>query len=146
MRTYKEVEELIKKYDKGDDFIGGVSEDKIEVAEKELEIKFLEEYKWFLREYGHGGVLGIDTIGIIEKTNSFPVVRHTKEYRKHKLGHDYIVIEDHGEFYYCINLSNGKVESWDYIGFKYVYADSFLDYLYIHINNKVEDGFADDME
>jgi hypothetical protein len=145
MKTYNEVEELIAQYTRATDFSGGVGEDKIREAEKQLQVKFPEQYKWFLSKYGDGGVLGMDVYGI-ESTNSFRVVDNTKIYRKHKLGHEYIVIEDQDEFYYCINLSNEKVENWDFKGFIDVYADTFLDYLYTKITNMVEDGFADDME
>ena len=94
-------------------------DDKIKNAEEELGIKFPEQYKWFLKKYGHGGVLGIDTLGVIEKTNSFPVVRYTKQCIGSNLKKEYIVIEDIDEYYYCLSMEDGKVRDWDFRGETY---------------------------
>ena len=61
----KKFTELIKAYD---DFmaIGAANEYKIDEAERELGLKFSEEYKAFLREYGTASANGHEFFGICD--------------------------------------------------------------------------------
>jgi antitoxin YobK len=60
---------------------GGVDDNRIIEVEKELNVILPESYKWFLREYGHGGVAGVTILGI--GLSGVPsVVRFTQRYRK----------------------------------------------------------------
>jgi len=135
MRTYKEIEELIKKYDEGDDFTGGVSDEIIKDVEKQLNLNLPEQYKWFLSKYGYGGVVGINIFGV-GKTSDYPVVIETNRMLKSPhFDKDWIAIESCDEYFYCLSTKDGKVRDWDFRGETYYEIDSFLDYLYTRIKD-----------
>lgn len=74
--------------------------------EKELNVKFPNSYKWFLKNFGQGGIYGIDILGSSDGilTN---VIKETKRNRKYyKLKNEYVVIENCDEFVYCLETSN----------------------------------------
>ncbi|MDR1940853.1 MAG: SMI1/KNR4 family protein [Endomicrobium sp.] len=107
MHTYEEmeklIEELMSKYDDGRAFAGGVSEENIKRMEEILDVKLPEQYKWFLRKYGHGGFMGFEIFGFISN-DSMPMVEYTQSYReKFKLGKEYIFIVNVDEYYYCLS-------------------------------------------
>ncbi len=57
--NYSKLQEFIKEYGQGDDFTGGVSEDKVKETELKLQVSLPDSYKWFLRNYGYGGLFGV---------------------------------------------------------------------------------------
>ncbi len=63
MELYTQVEQFLNDNAKERDFTGGIGEDKISKIEQDLKVKLPESYKWFLRNYGSGGVYGIDILG-----------------------------------------------------------------------------------
>ncbi|WP_340452534.1 SMI1/KNR4 family protein [Peribacillus butanolivorans] len=78
---YSALQEFIKEYGEDDDFTGGVSEDKVKETEQKLQVSLPESYKWFLRNYGYGGLFGVR---IIEYGFTGPaVVDATKGHQKY---------------------------------------------------------------
>ena len=89
---YLALQEFIKQYGEDDDFTGGVSEDQVKETENKLQVPLPESYKWFLRNYGSGGIFGVDIIGYDLVGPS--VVDATKDYQKYyKLIDGIVVIE-----------------------------------------------------
>lgn len=99
------------------DFTGGVDENKIKSIEVGLQIELPNSYKWFLRTYGKGGVLGVDILGF-GKIVPPSVTSQTEIYRKSGLPLEYVVIENCDEFLYCLDTSKMRdgecpVVFWD---------------------------------
>lgn len=106
---YLALQEFIKQYGEDDDFTGGVSEDQVKETENKLQVPLPESYKWFLRNYGSGGIFGVDIIGYDLVGPS--VVDATKDYQKqYKLIDGIVVIESVDEFAYC--LDTNKMKKW----------------------------------
>ncbi|KWW21736.1 hypothetical protein AS888_04295 [Peribacillus simplex] len=131
--NYSDLQEFIKNYGKVDDFTGGVSEDKVEETENKLQVPLPESYKWFLRNYGYGGLFGLRIIGYGFAGPA--VVDATKGHQKYyDLLDGLVVIEDIDEFAYCLDtnkMKNGEcpVITWDnQEGYGRKLADNFLDY------------------
>jgi len=134
---YSKVEKFIKENDSKDHatITGGVSEEKVEFIEDELNVNLPESYKWFLKNFGSGGVYGVDILGYDFCGAS--VVEFTNEYRKHyNLTDGLVVIEDIDFFAYCLDtnkMKNGEcpVFIWDREnGYENVVASSFIEYFY----------------
>ncbi|CAH0295497.1 Antitoxin YobK [Peribacillus simplex] len=130
---YSKLQEVIKEYGQGDDFTGGVSEDKVKETEKKLQVPLPESYKWFLKNYGSGGSFGIDIIGY--DCVGASVVTATKDHQKnYGLIDGIVVIEDIDEFAYCLDTNkmiNGEcpVIMWDnQEGYGRKLAINFVDY------------------
>lgn len=87
-----------------DDFTGGVDEKQIEYVQNTLEVQLPESYKWFLTNYGSGGLFGVDILGVA-KSNIASVVIETKNYRDLGMSKSLVVIEDTGEYAYCLDTS-----------------------------------------
>ncbi len=100
-----DLKNLIDNWEKDKDFSGGVGDKEIQEAELKLNVPFPESYKWFLKNYGHGNIGGTTIEGIYNSTY-FPVVEATIEMRNHGLEQCYVVINDRGEFCYCLDTSN----------------------------------------
>ena len=62
--------DIIKRYGEENDFYGKISEDDIKLVEKSLGIIFPESYKWFILNYGSGGICGVEILGIENKEDS----------------------------------------------------------------------------
>ena len=97
--------EMITEYEEDDDFCGEVSEADIKLVEEKLNVIFPESYKWFVRNYGSGGICGVEILGIENKDNS-SVVNGTERYRALGLDSDCIVVEDLGEFIMCVDTKD----------------------------------------
>lgn len=91
---------------------GEVSEDRIDSIEKELNVKFLEEYKVFLKKYGMMIGYGVEILGCGKSTVA-SVVKETKRHRKFGLPNNFIIISSADEWVYCLDLIDGEVFSWD---------------------------------
>ncbi|MGG1688410.1 SMI1/KNR4 family protein [Pseudalkalibacillus sp. NRS-1564] len=87
-----------------DDFTGGIDIKQIENVQDSLKLIFPESYKWFLNNYGSGGLYGIDILGVA-KSNISTVVIETESYRDLGLNDNLVVIEDVDEFAYCLDTS-----------------------------------------
>ncbi|WP_347343045.1 SMI1/KNR4 family protein [Peribacillus frigoritolerans] len=130
---YSALKEFIKQYGEDDDFTGGVSEDKVKETEQKLQVSLPESYKWFLRNYGYGGLFGVEIIGY--GFTGPAVVDATKGHQKYyDLIDGLVVIEDIDEFAYCLDINKMKdgecpVIMWDnQEGYGVKLADNFLEY------------------
>ncbi|MFE4243459.1 SMI1/KNR4 family protein [Peribacillus butanolivorans] len=131
---YSELQEFIKENRQDAYFTGGVSDEKVQETEIKLQVPLPESYKWFLRNYGYGGIFGVEIIGY--GLAGPAVVDTTKDYQEYyKLIDGIVVIENVGEFAYCLDtnkMQNGEcpVILWDnQEGYGFTAADNFLDYL-----------------
>lgn len=109
-----ELLEMINEYMEKGDFVGEVSDENITSVEKKLEVKFPPEYKeFFVKNFGSGGICGVDILGV-EGADYSSVVESTERYRKLGLPKKYIVIENVDEFIYCLStLGEFNVVRWD---------------------------------
>lgn len=130
--------ETIKKYEQQGDFNhANVTDEMIESAELTLGIKLPQQYIDFLKLYGHGGIGGIETIGV-GLTGRLIFVDTTLDYRAEELPNNLVVIENVDEWVNCIDCNTGKIVSWDFTGYiKEDYA-CFDDYLIDQMNNAIE--------
>lgn len=106
-----------------------VTDEMLKEAEKNMGIKLPEEYCLFLKEFGHGGIGGIEVLGV--GNNGDRVFEtETLKYREYGLPEGLIVIENCDEWVYCLNTDNGNVVMWCYgeNGYSVVY-DDFITYL-----------------
>lgn len=135
----EKIMSMIEEYSEAGDFIGKIEhEEVISDAEKELGTNVPEQYKWFIKNYGQGGIGGVQILGV-SKVNR-PVFRDiTIEYRNYGLPINLIVVENCGEWLYCIDLKTEKVIAWDRIsgvlGERY---NTFLDFLADRFNDEIE--------
>lgn len=135
----EKVINMIKEYSDDGDFIGEVSNGEIiNVAEKELGLNLPEEYKWFIKNYGQGGIGGVQILGV-SKANR-PMFRDvTVEYRNYGLPNNLIVVENCDEWLYCLDTDTQKVIVWDRIsgvlGERY---NTFLEFLTDRFNDEIE--------
>ncbi|MCM1254280.1 MAG: SMI1/KNR4 family protein [Clostridium sp.] len=134
-----ELYELLKKHEERGDFTHAVvTEEILNEAENRLGIKIPEEYKYFLKEFGHGGIGGIEVIGI-GKNDVLVFEKETLKYRAYGLPDELIVIENCDEWLYCINSIDGKVVMWSNGNIGYAEKfDSFDTYLYDRVNDILE--------
>lgn len=136
---YDEIIKTIKLYEENGDFTYPNVDDKtILRAEKELNVKLPDQYCWFLKQYGHGGINGIETYGI-GKNGKTIFVDKTLQFRVYGLENDKIVIENCDEWIYCLDEKSGTVVMWSQYdkNCKTVYKD-FLDYLNDRIGDAIE--------
>lgn len=121
-------------------FFGQVTDKEISRAEKKLGFKIPSPFVWFLKKYGSGGnhfdIIGYGKNGKIEN------VEETLEQRKNGLPKNFLIIENCDEFYYCIDITNGKIATWsqyDNDGLIYRF-DNFYDYLNDNLDNAIENS------
>ncbi|MDQ0187841.1 SMI1/KNR4 family protein [Cytobacillus kochii] len=131
----KELTNFINKHKEPDDFTGGVDGSRINSIQNELGVELPESYKWFLNTYGSGGLYGVDILGVA-KSNRDPVIVHTKRYRDLGMEKDLVVIEDAGEYAYCLYISEMEdnecpVIAWNRPGGldDYITAKNFYEFL-----------------
>ncbi|GGE62135.1 SMI1/KNR4 family protein [Priestia taiwanensis] len=90
-----EIINIIKTYQKERDFMGGVQESTIQYAEQVLNVKFPESYRWFVGNYGSGGLIGIEIYGCEEIGVDSSVIYQTRRYREdYKFPLNYIILND----------------------------------------------------
>ncbi|AXK16700.1 SMI1/KNR4 family protein [Bacillus sp. COPE52] len=126
------------------DFFGGVEDEFINQLEKRLDCKFPDNYRWFLKHYGGGGILGIDLTcaGYIDNS---PILSETGVHRKMGLPNSYVVIWDVGEYVYCLDTSSlvnseCPVVTWDFVSKKTVLeAKDFYEFLSRKLKSAIED-------
>ncbi|TYS59879.1 SMI1/KNR4 family protein [Sutcliffiella horikoshii] len=131
----KELSTFINDYKETDDFTGGVDKAQITLVQNELGVKLPESFKWFLSNYGSGGMFGVDIQGV-GKSNRPSVVVNTKRYRDLGLKNDLVVIENSGEYAYCLYTSNMEnnecpIIAWNRVGGldDYYTAKNFYEFL-----------------
>ncbi len=128
---------LIKRYEsKGDFTYASVSEFQLKEAEQKLGVKLPAQYIDFLKQYGHGGIAGIEIIGVGINGNLL-FVNETLKYRKYGLAVNLIVVENCDEWLYCIDCNTGNVVSW---------SDGDVENSYSSFDDFLLDRFADAIE
>jgi hypothetical protein len=128
----------IKKYEKKGDFnYASVTGKMIEDAEKQLGVKLPEQYIEYIKKFGHGGIAGLEIIGV-GLTGRMLFVESTLEYRTEELPDNLVVIEKVDEWLMCLDCNTGKVVSWDFSGYIKDEYDSFDDYLIDQMNSAIE--------
>ena len=128
----------IKKYEeKGDFNYASVTDKMIEDAEKQLGVKLPEQYIEYIKKFGHGGIAGLEIIGV-GLTGRMLFVESTLEYRAEELPDNLVVIEKVDEWLMCLDCNTGKVVSWDFSGYIKDEYDSFDDYLIDKMNSAIE--------
>jgi len=143
---------IISTYEKDGDFMGGVNEDTIREAARILNITFPKSYHWFLKQYGSGGLNGIDINGCEKPAADASVVYHTKLYReKYDLPLQYIVLEDIDGSVTCLDtnqMNDGEcpVVFWSRFS-KELYAityENFSEYLLESLQESVDNLYDED--
>lgn len=133
----KDIKDLIKQYEvKGSFTYETISDEQIKEAESVLSVKIPSQYLEFLQEYGFGGIGGVEIIGVGGNGN-LVFVEETLEYRRYGLPDNLIVIEDCGEWIYCINVETEAVISW---------TEGFIKEEYFDFDSYVFDRFSDAAE
>lgn len=135
----EEIQKLIEEYSEDAIFTGKISSDDIiESAITELGVNIPNDYRWFLKNYGQGGIGGVDILGI-SKVNKAIFKDKTLEYRKYGLPNNLIVVENCDEWLYCIDVDTEKVVAWDRIngvlGERYA---TFLEFIIDRFNDEIE--------
>lgn len=135
----KKVYELIRQYEcKGDFTHAIVTDEMLDEVERRLKLKIPKEYRFFLREFGHGGIGGIEVIGV-GKNNALVFEKETLKYRTYGLPNELIIIENCDEWVYCINSIDGKIVMWSKGDIEYAEAfDNFEVYLYERVHDILE--------
>jgi hypothetical protein len=113
----KSIFGLIEKAGSKAFFVGKADDKKIAEIEQLLGITLPESYKWFLREFGHGGIPGLEIYGNgLAKISS--CVHYTTEWREFGLQEHFVVVEDVDEWLYCLDTSrlcNGECPVVDWV-------------------------------
>ena len=134
----KQIIDMINKYEVAGDFnYATVTEEMIKEAEEKLGVKLPDQYVEFVKRYGHGGIGGIEIIGV-GLTGRMIFVETTLEYRNEDLPTNLVVIENVDEYLVCLNCDNDKVVSWDYTGYIKEDYNCFDDYLIDQMNIAIE--------
>lgn len=81
------------------------------LAEQKLGLRLPEQYVEYLKTFGHGGVGGVDILGV-GCNGSLIFVEETLLYRKYGLPKNLVVIENQDEWLVCIDSVTGKIVSW----------------------------------
>ena len=133
-----QIRKLIKKYESEKDYTRMPLTQKIkERVKKELGVTLPQQYQDYLNEYSHGGIAGVDILGIgLEGSAIFLDV--TKMYRKEGLPENFVVIENCDEWLYCLNCDTGEVYYWDWFGNTRKEFDSFDEFLLSEYQEAIE--------
>lgn len=148
MYDYDEIDNMINQICEEEDidksliFVipSGEIDNKILEVEKILNLVLPDSYKWFLRNYGSGGMEDYDYFGIEcdrDDVSMYTVVYMTEMYRKKGLDNYLVVIEYNGDYVTCIDTSqkdnNGEspIVTWSWLdnGKIIEKSDNFADYL-----------------
>lgn len=104
---YNKAKELIEKTKVGV-FFGGVQEEIIVKAEKELDVVFPVSYRNFLKDYGVGRIGNEEILGITNKNQGWPsVIWNTLEVRNYGgMPRELVPVYFYDdEFYFCLDTS-----------------------------------------
>lgn len=135
MSIKESIANIISENGKYGIFTGGVDKKKIEELETLMGTQLPNSFKWFLENYGHGGIGGVEILGIAK--SDIPACKEaTDGLKEYDLPEGYVVIEDCGEYYYCLDTlridDSGEcpVINWDMIEGDGIEYSNFLDFLY----------------
>ncbi|MBS5886889.1 SMI1/KNR4 family protein [Clostridium sp.] len=135
----EEIKKLIEEYSEEAVFTGKISSDEIiESSIEELKVNIPDDYRWFIKNYGQGGIGGVEILGI-SRTNKAIFKDTTLEYRNYGLPINLVVVENCDEWLYCIDTDTEKVIAWNRIdgilGDRYT---TFLEFLLDRFNDEIE--------
>ena len=132
-----EILNLIRQYEKPGDFTYSTfSNVQATEAQTILSLTIPAAYVEFLRMFGHGGICGIEVIGI-GKTGKLLFVEETLKFRSYGLPDYLIVIENCDEWVYCIDCRDGHIVSW---------SDDIAEDCYNDFDTYLLDRFKDGVE
>ena len=133
-----QIRELIEKYEDDKDYTKmPLTEEIEERVKKELGVTLPKQYQDYLNEYSHGGIAGVDILGIgLEGSVIFLDV--TKDYREEGLPDNFVAIENCDEWLYCLNCDTGEVYYWDWFGNERKEFDSFDEFLLSEYKDAIE--------
>ncbi len=133
-----EIRKLIKKYEKDKNYTKmPLTKDISKLVKKELGVILPKQYQEYLNEYSHGGIAGVDILGIgLDESVIFLDV--TKDYRKEGLPKNFVVVENCDEWLYCLNCDTGEVYFWDSFGSVRKDFDSFDEFLLSEYKDAIE--------
>lgn len=128
----------ISKYEMPGDFTHAiVTDEMIADTEKLLNVKLPKQYIEFLQKYGHGGIGGLEVMGV-GLTGRMIFADATMDYRNEGLPKNLVVIENVDEWLTCIDCNTGKIVSWDFSGYIKNDFDCFNNYLIEQMNSAIE--------
>ena len=96
---------------KGDFTYAKVTDSMLTEAVARLHLSLPEDYRWFLINFGQGGIGGIEVLGV-GKNGKMTFVDETIKYRSYGLPNDVILIENCDEWVYCIHSQSEKIGMW----------------------------------
>lgn len=132
METEK-IMELINKGLQDNDFSGPAERSKMSFIERTLRVTLPGSYQWFLQRYGHGGIGGLEILGV-NKSGEPVCISETERFRKLGLPQTYVVIENCDEWVSCLDTSKitgdeCPIVDWDRKGNSEMVYNSFESYL-----------------
>ncbi|PTM57554.1 SMI1/KNR4 family protein [Desmospora activa] len=124
---------MVSEYREDSFFTGSVHDFHVNQIEELLEVTLPDDYKWFVKNFGHGGIGGVDILGV-SKTELPTCVKFTQRYREYGLPHSFVVIENCDEWVNCLDtasMKNGEcpVVDWDRFGSSRIKYNNFYDFL-----------------
>ncbi len=140
----QKIKKLVEEIGERARFVGQADENEIKRIEENLKVTLPESYKWFLKEYGYAQIPGFEIEGSgLAKMPSCLVT--TLNWRKHGLPGYLVVIQDEGEWVYCLDTSRIENEEcpifdWDQRdGIGSDCYGNFLTYFKIRLRESLED-------
>lgn len=120
--------------------LGKINESHVLEIENKYNISLPSDYKWFLSKYGSWNldfeVLGILVLDYVK----FQAMVITDSIRMENFPDNYIVIENAGEFQYCLNMIDGKIAIWErMVGEMELKYNDFLSYFVDRLNDCIDD-------
>lgn len=117
MEKKNEIARIIQEKKQYCNYTGGVDSNRVLQIETILNVDLPESYKWFLQNYGHILIMGVEIYGV-SKGEIPSCVKATERYRKIGLPSQFVVIESSDEWIYCLNTSDIKagectIVDWD---------------------------------
>lgn len=102
----------IKKIEEKGDFTHAlITDDLVKEVEEKLNLELPAQYKDFLGNFSHGGIGGLEILGV-GNNNRLVFVETTLKYREYGLPVNLIVIENCVEWLYCVNANDGRIVMW----------------------------------
>ena len=141
----EQLTELIRRIGNSAFFVGKADDLIIQQIETKLNVILPVSYEWFLREFGHGGMMRVEILGNGLSLNP-SCVTETEFFRESGLPMHLVVIENVGEWIFCLDTSRMvenecPVVDWDSIrGLGNIYYETFLDFIYERFLNASKSG------
>ena len=133
----QKIKELVDRYkEKGDFTYKTITDEQIAESQILLSVELPVQFIEFLQTYGHGGIGGVEVLGV-GKNSHLLFVEETLKYREHALPYNLIIVENCDEWVYCIDTKDSSVVSWDGKNIKEAYPD-FDSYLQGRFTEAIE--------